>query len=198
MIDFHQAIFQRHHLFHSSLRCNPTLTFVGVAFDVTLLFYTCIFCQKPSYFPFSKLYTVSLLSHAAASRSPILFYTKLFFGPFSLIPHPDGFLFSVLPRWNALTEWPVAQTPSASRPSSVHLLRGVPTFPLNHPNSPRHAISSAGSLSASLLHSFRFLGNPSSPGETLCLLIRSCFLLPPWRISLLAFYRLLGTCLLST
>ena len=52
-----------------------------------------------------------------------LFCIKLFFGPFSLIFHPNGFLFQALPispNWNASIERPVAPSPAASRPPLSH------------------------------------------------------------------------------
>ena len=41
----------------------------------------------------SRPYAVSSLPHGAPVRSPSLFCIKLFFSPFSLMLHPDGFLF---------------------------------------------------------------------------------------------------------
>ena len=73
---------------------------------------------RPSFSYVSRPYAVSLLSHGAPLRSPSLFCIKLFFGPFSHVLHPDGFLSQALPiswNWNALTERPVAPSPAASR-----------------------------------------------------------------------------------
>ena len=39
----------------------------------------------------SRPCAVSLLSYGAPLRSPSIFCIKLFFGPFSLMLHPDGF-----------------------------------------------------------------------------------------------------------
>ena len=60
-----------------------------------------------------------MLLHGTPLRSPSLFCINLFFGPFSLTLHPDGFLseaLPILPNWNAFTERPVAPSPAASRP----------------------------------------------------------------------------------
>ena len=47
---------------------------------------------RPSSSHVSRLYAVSLLPHWAPLRSPSFFCINLFFGPFSLTLHPDGFL----------------------------------------------------------------------------------------------------------
>ena len=47
---------------------------------------------RPSFSHVSRPYAVSLLPHGAPLRSPSLFCTNLFFGPFSPTLHPDGFL----------------------------------------------------------------------------------------------------------
>ena len=46
----------------------------------------------PSFSLVSRPYAVSLLTHWTPLRSPTLFCMKLFFGPFSLMLHRDGFL----------------------------------------------------------------------------------------------------------
>ena len=48
--------------------------------------------EGPVFSHVSRPYAVSLLPHGAPLRSPSLFCTNLFFGPFSLTLHPDGFL----------------------------------------------------------------------------------------------------------
>ena len=48
--------------------------------------------RRPNSFHVSRPYAVSLLCHGAPQRSPSLFCRKLFFGPFSLMLHPDGLL----------------------------------------------------------------------------------------------------------
>ena len=48
--------------------------------------------SRPNSFHFPRPYAVSLLPHGAHLRSPSLFFINLFFGPFSLTLHPDGFL----------------------------------------------------------------------------------------------------------
>ena len=47
---------------------------------------------RSSFFHVSRPYAVSLFHHGAPLRSPSLFCINLFFGPFSLTLHPDGFL----------------------------------------------------------------------------------------------------------
>ena len=49
-------------------------------------------CWRPNSFHISRHYALSLIPLGAPPRSPSLFCMKLFFGPFSLMLHPDGFL----------------------------------------------------------------------------------------------------------
>ena len=92
-VDPHQADLQLNLLLLGSrLRFNPTPTFVGVTFDGTLSFLSMYLHSRPSFSHVSGPYVVSLLPHVAPLRSPSLFCTNLFFGPFSLTLHPDGFL----------------------------------------------------------------------------------------------------------
>ena len=72
-------------LLNSRLRFNPTSSFLGVTFDSSLSF------SKHASLLKAKFY-MSLLPHGAHLRSPSLFCIKLFFGPFSLTLHPNGFL----------------------------------------------------------------------------------------------------------
>ena len=67
--------------------------------------------RRRNSFHVSRPYAVSLLPHEVPPRIPSLFCIKLFFGPFSLTLHPDGFLSLALPtspNWNASTDRPVA------------------------------------------------------------------------------------------
>ena len=54
--------------------------------------------------------------HFGAPPKKFFFYGKLFFIPFSLMLHPNGFLFSTLPSWNVFSERPIAPSPASSRP----------------------------------------------------------------------------------
>ena len=82
-VDYHQA----------NLRFNRTPTFLGVTFDRTLSFSKHVSSLKAKFFPRLKALRCISASSWAPLRSPSLFCIKLFFGPFSLILHPDGFLF---------------------------------------------------------------------------------------------------------
>ena len=81
-VDPHQANLQ------PNLRFNPTPTFLGVTFDRTLSFFKHVSSLKAKFFPRLK----ALRCISAPSWGPSLCCTNLFFGPFSLTPHPDGFL----------------------------------------------------------------------------------------------------------
>ena len=121
LVDPHQANLQPNlFLLGSRLRFNPTPTFLGVTFDRTLSFSKYVSSLKAKFFPRLKTLRYISASSWAPLRSLFLFYIKLFFGPFSLTLHPDGFLFSALPispNWSASTERPVAPTLASSRPS---------------------------------------------------------------------------------
>ena len=85
----HQANLQPNLLLLGSrLRFNPTPTFLGITFDRTFSFSKHVSSLKAKFFPLLKA------SHCISSSSwgPSLFCIKLFFGPFSLMLHPDGFL----------------------------------------------------------------------------------------------------------
>ena len=91
-VDPHQANLQPNLLLLGSrLRFNPTPAFPGVTFDRTLSFSKYVSSLKAKFCHVSRPYAVSLLPHGAPLRSPSLFCTNLFFGPFSLTLHPDGF-----------------------------------------------------------------------------------------------------------
>ena len=92
-VDPHQANLQPNLLlFGSSLRFNPTPTFLGVTFDRTHSFSKHVSSLKAKFFPRLRPCAVFLLHHGAPLKSPSLFCTNLFFGPFSPTLHPDGFL----------------------------------------------------------------------------------------------------------
>ena len=92
-VDSHQANLQPNLLLLGShLRFHPTPTFLGVNFDRTLSFSKHVFSLKAKFFHVSRPYAVSLLSHGAPLKSPSLFCTNLYFAPFPLTLHPDGFL----------------------------------------------------------------------------------------------------------
>ena len=73
-------------------RINPTPTFLGVTFDRTLFFSKHVSSLKAKFFPCLKALRCISASSWAPLRSPSFFCIKLFSGPFSLTPHPDGFL----------------------------------------------------------------------------------------------------------
>ena len=93
-VDSHQANLQPNLLLLGSrLRFNPTPTFLGVTFDRTLCFSKHVSSLKAKFFPRLKALRCISAYPWSPLRSPSLFCTKLFFGPFSLMLHPDGFLF---------------------------------------------------------------------------------------------------------
>ena len=83
-VDPHQANL----LLGSRLRFNPTPTFLGVTFDRTVSFSKHVSSMKAKFFPRLK----ALRCISASSWGPSFFCINLFFGPFSLTLHPDGFL----------------------------------------------------------------------------------------------------------
>ena len=92
-VDPHQANLQPHLLFNSPLRFNPTPTFFRVVtFDRIVSFSKHVPSLKAKFFflGFKALRCISA-SSCGPLRSPFLFCIRLFFGPFSLILHPDVF-----------------------------------------------------------------------------------------------------------
>ena len=79
-------------LFNSRLRFNPIPTFLGVTFDRALSFSKHVSLLKAKFFPRLKALRCISASSWGPLWSPSLFCVNLFFGPFSLMPHPDGFL----------------------------------------------------------------------------------------------------------
>ena len=65
--------------------------FLG-SLSIALSFSKHVSSLKAKYSHVSRPYAASLLPHGTPLRSPSLFCIKLFFGPFSLTLHPDGFL----------------------------------------------------------------------------------------------------------
>ena len=124
-VDLHQANLQPNLLLLGScLRFNPTPTFLGVTFDRTLFFSKHVSSLKAKFFPTSQRLT---LYHCFIMWAPLrihsLFCIKPFFGPFTLMLHPDGFLPQALPispNWNASIERPVVPSPAASHPPLSH------------------------------------------------------------------------------
>ena len=95
-MDPHQANLQPNLLLLGScLRFNPTPTFLGVTFDCTLSFSMHVSLLKAKFFPRLKALCCISASSWGPLRSPSLFCINLFFGPFSHMLHPDGFL-----SWN--------------------------------------------------------------------------------------------------
>ena len=77
-------------LLGTRLRFNPTPIFLGVTFDRTLSFTKHVFLLK--FFPHLKaLRCICAFSWGPSKESSIL-CINLFFGPFSLMLHPHGFL----------------------------------------------------------------------------------------------------------
>ena len=110
-------------LLGSRLRFNPTPTFLGVTFDRTFSFSKHVSSLKAKFFPHLKALHCISASSWGPSKEPFLFCIKLFFGPISLVLHPDGFLSKALPippNWNASIERLVAPSPAASRPPLFH------------------------------------------------------------------------------
>ena len=92
-VDPHYANLQPNLLLLGSyLYINPTPTFLGVTFDHTRSSSKHVSSLKAKFFPCLKAYAVSLLPQGAPLKSPSLFCIKLFFEPFSLMLHPNGFL----------------------------------------------------------------------------------------------------------
>ena len=80
-------------------------------------------------------YLVLLQLHGVSPRSPYLFCIKLFFASFSLMFHPDGFLFSLLLSWNSCTDCAVIPLTTNSWPllSSVLFFLFPLSFLLSFP-----------------------------------------------------------------
>ena len=70
----------------------PLQLFSGTPSTALFPFLNMYLRWRPSFSTVSRPYAVSLLPHGAPLRSPSLFCIKLFFGPFSLMLHLDGFL----------------------------------------------------------------------------------------------------------
>ena len=88
LVDSHQANLQRNlFLLGSRLRFNPTPTFLGVTFDHALSFSKHVSLLKVKFFS-----SQSLTLYLCFLLGPSLLCIKLFFGPFSPMLHPDGFL----------------------------------------------------------------------------------------------------------
>ena len=92
-VDPHQANLQPNLLqLGSRLRFNPTSTFLGVTFDRTLSFSKHASSQKTKFFPRLKALRCIFASLCGPSKESSLFCINLFFSPFLLTLHPDGFL----------------------------------------------------------------------------------------------------------
>ena len=89
-VDPHQANLQPHLLlFNFRLRFYPTPTFLWVTFDRTFSLSKHVSLLKAKFSFVSRPYAASLLPQGAPLKSFSLFYMKVFFGPFSLMHHPD-------------------------------------------------------------------------------------------------------------
>ena len=92
-VDPHQANLQPNLLLLSSrLRFNPTPTFLGVTFDRTLSFSKHVSLLKAKFFPHLKALRCIFAFSLGPSKGSLSVLYKLFFGSFSLMLHPDGFL----------------------------------------------------------------------------------------------------------
>ena len=141
------------------LHFNYTLTFFGACFNRTLTFCARVSLLKAKFLLFSKTSTVPLLPHGASRCSPLVFFTKLFFGSFSLFLHLDSLHFTLLPTfpsWNALTKWQLRHHRlSLVFPCRTSPIKGIFTYPTSL-NSFLFVISSAGTSSSKLLSNLRF------------------------------------------
>ena len=70
----------------------PLQLFLGSPSTALFPFLSMYLRWRPSSSHVPRPYAVSLLPHGAPLRSPFLFCINLFFDPFSLTLHPDGFL----------------------------------------------------------------------------------------------------------
>ena len=94
-MDIHQAHLQSNLLLLGSRLCfNPTPAFLVVTFDRSLSFSKHVSSLKAKFLPRLKaLHCISASSWGPSKESLSLFCINLFFGPFSHMLHPDGFLF---------------------------------------------------------------------------------------------------------
>ena len=65
---------------------------------LSFLFYPYILRLNSSFI--RRPYAVFLVSHDSPSKSPLFFFTQVFFNPFSFMLHQNGFHFPALPSWN--------------------------------------------------------------------------------------------------
>ena len=153
----------------------PLQLFLGSPSTALFPFLSMYLRWKPNFSHVSRPYAVSLLHHGAPLRSPSLFCINLFFGPFSLTLHPDGFLSQALPNQIG--------TPSPSGQSRHHRLplvlpypstthRGFSTSPTSHSDSLHSFFLWVGSSSPNLLSYFRF-GQTWSETKTLQIVLES-------------------------
>ena len=92
-VDPHQANFQPNLLPLCSASVSiPLQLFLGSPSTALFPFLNMYLHWRPSFSHVSRVYAVSVVPLGAPLRSPSLFCTNLFFGPFSLTLHPDGFL----------------------------------------------------------------------------------------------------------
>ena len=92
-VDPHQANLQPNSSYWNPASVSIQLqSFLGSPSTTLFPFLDMYLCGKPSFSHVSRPYAVSLLPDGAPLRSPSLFCIDLFFGPFLLMLHPDGFL----------------------------------------------------------------------------------------------------------
>ena len=139
-VDPHQANLQLNLLLLGSrLRFNPTPTFAGVTFDRTLSFSKHVSSLKAKFFHVSRLFAVSVPPHGAPLKSPSLFCTNPFFGPLSLMLHPNGF-FPLRYQFHQIGTPPPSDQLRHHRlplilPYPTFSLRGFFTSPTSHQDS---------------------------------------------------------------
>ena len=127
--DSHQANLQPHLFSFPASVSIPLQLPLGSPSIVLFLFLNMYPRSKPSSFSVSRPCAVSLRRHGVPLKSSCLFCIMLFFGPFSHMLHPYGFLCLELPakpNWNAFTERLVTPSSAASHPLLSHFSsRGV-------------------------------------------------------------------------
>ena len=139
-VDPHQANLQLNLLLLGSrLRFNPTPTFLGVTFDRTLSFSKHVSSLKAKFFHVSRPYAVSVPPHGVPLKSQSLFCINPFFGPLSLMLHPNGF-FPLRYQFHQIGTPPPSGQSRHHRlpfvlPYPTFSLRGFFTSPTSHQDS---------------------------------------------------------------
>ena len=110
----------------------PLQLFLGSPSTALFSFSKHVSSLKAKFFPRLKaLCCISTSSWGPSKESLSLFCIKLYFGPFSHMLHPDGFLSYALPispNWNASTERPLTPSPAAFCPPLSHFFSPRPLY----------------------------------------------------------------------